>query len=69
MGKYIAGMKPFKYWHHVFLPQRAIARAQKSKFIPPSRDWVFIWNFSSRLNEIPATDAGISPRRDGSGII
>ena len=26
-------------------------------------------NLSSRLDEIPATDAGISPRRDGSGII
>ena len=38
MDKYIAGMKPFKCWHHVFLPQRAIAHAQKSKFIPPSRD-------------------------------
>ena len=24
-------------------------------------------NFLARLDEIPATDAGISPRRDGSG--
>ena len=42
MDKNIAGMKLFK-----FLPQRAFARAQ-----------CLYGNFLSRLDEIPATDAG-----------
>ena len=38
VGKNIPGMKPFKCLTSCVLPQRAIARAQKSKFIPPSWD-------------------------------
>ena len=69
MDKYIAGMNHLSADIMCFChkEQLRVLRNQNSSRLAGIE--CLYGNLSSRLDEIPATDAGISPRRDESGII